>query len=172
MPQACGCRTGREASSAACLACRVASFKARRAAGVLRTTMGASTMVVVGRQARRGESAGAPAVPTGSTVVTQKVTGGRHQTKGPKALPVPVEPAGRAVRLDAPLTFRAWPPRLLSAYAHSPQVPGTQARRHPAERRTRRCSRRRGPVAVLEFIAHSAPAAAERRCSARERSLL
>src|SRR5262245_16491959 len=57
----------------------------------------------------------------------------RHQTKGPKTLPVPVEPAGRATRLDAPQTIRALPPGLLSAYTDLTQVPGTQALRSAAE---------------------------------------
>src|SRR5262249_20305806 len=93
------------------------------------------------REARRGEAAKAPAVPTGSTATGQRPASGRHQTKGPKTLPVPVEPTGRALRLRAPQTCRAWPPGLWSTYAGPSKVPGTQARRLAAERRTRRCRR-------------------------------
>src|SRR5262245_18182167 len=51
-----------------------------------------------GTRGRVGESAGAPAVPTGSTRSAASAAGGRHQTSGPKTLPGPVEPAGRADR--------------------------------------------------------------------------
>jgi hypothetical protein len=45
MPAAWGFCTGRAANSAACLAWRAASSRARRAAGVLRTSMGGLGMV-------------------------------------------------------------------------------------------------------------------------------
>src|SRR5262245_52501259 len=140
MPAAWGCCTGRAANSAALAAWRVAWSRARRAAGVLRTTMLPSRMAgrMGPREARRGESAQAPAVPTGSTAAGVKPAGGPHQTKGPKTLPVPVEPAGRARTLAAPQTKRAQAPNLEERIGSAgPKFParrrgGTPQRDEPA----------------------------------------
>src|SRR5262249_48316897 len=55
-----------------------------------------------GRGRSGGESAPAPAVPTGSAAGQGNGSSGGHQTSGPKTLPDPIEPAGGAHRLRAP----------------------------------------------------------------------
>src|SRR5262245_29341780 len=49
-----------------------------------------------------GESAQAPAVPTGSTAIHRNADGGGHQPRGPKIAPQPNRTSGPSVQAQAP----------------------------------------------------------------------
>src|SRR5438128_10866487 len=117
-----------------------------------RSTIGETEIRGEGRPA--GESAEAPAVPTGSTAGSETEAGGGHQTRGPKTLPSPVEPPGRAGKLAAPETERASAPDATDRIdQRCPQFLALWGRDTLQGQRTRRC---RPTAAHFVFPRHSA----------------